>query len=227
MVQRSEPQQPAPAAPEAGAALASSRRRRFIQAGVVPVSLTLASRPVMAWHCNSTSAWGSAVLRNGVASVTARAEAKRINGNECWTISNWYNNTARDAVIKSKKPWDLVGEKLFTTPCSGTVAQTSLKVSRLFSSLSGTTTGTKVYDLIRANPDSFVAYMLIARLNVLLAPTNFNVGQCMMSSTGEDMMIRMASQGPGVFKPLNSTGAPWTWPDIKQYLKDNYLVWPS
>ena len=75
-------QQPSATPATAAGTVVSQRRRRFIQAGVVPVGLTLASRPAMAWHCNTTSAWGSAILRNGGASVQARADAAVINNTE-------------------------------------------------------------------------------------------------------------------------------------------------
>ncbi|MDE2298344.1 MAG: hypothetical protein KGK18_09270, partial [Burkholderiales bacterium] len=41
-----------------------ARRRRLLKLGAtsVPVTLTLTSRPVLAWHCNTTSAWGSAQM---------------------------------------------------------------------------------------------------------------------------------------------------------------------
>ncbi|TXD99553.1 hypothetical protein FUT87_02335 [Mitsuaria sp. TWR114] len=88
-------QQPSATPATAAGTVVSQRRRRFIQAGVVPVGLTLASRPAMAWHCNTTSAWGSAILRNGGASVQARADAAVINNTECWYIANWKDNTGR------------------------------------------------------------------------------------------------------------------------------------
>ena len=42
----------------------AASRRRLLKTGVsvAPIVLTLASRPVLAWHCKSTSAWGSEQL---------------------------------------------------------------------------------------------------------------------------------------------------------------------
>lgn len=42
----------------------ASPRRKLIKAGLAPVVLTLVSRPVLAWHCKSPSAYGSANLSN-------------------------------------------------------------------------------------------------------------------------------------------------------------------
>ncbi|MGI4848223.1 MAG: hypothetical protein ACRYGK_08815 [Janthinobacterium lividum] len=70
-----------------------SKRRRFIKGGAaaVPVALTLTSQPVMAWHCNSTSAWGSGQLQNNTGSVAARNELNR-SGDECFFINQWKTN---------------------------------------------------------------------------------------------------------------------------------------
>lgn len=219
MDHHSAPQQPA-ATPVDGTVV-SQRRRRFIQAGVVPVGLTLASRPVMAWHCNTTSAWGSAVLRNGGASVKARAELAVIKNTECWNISNWRYNTVRKEV-NGTAPWVFVASRFFG---GGTVsnAQKKLTVSHLYpAGLRLVNAGSKVHALIDADPNSYATFMLVARLNTLFAGNR--VAECVISSSGEDMLLKMGAQGPNVFKPRDSTGAAWGEEQIRNYLYSNYLV---
>ncbi|NTV70766.1 MAG: hypothetical protein HGA71_11515 [Azonexaceae bacterium] len=62
-----------------------SARRKLIKAGLAPVVLTLASRPVLAWHCKSPSAYGSANLSNHT-----HAEWRDENTK---TISYWQSNS--------------------------------------------------------------------------------------------------------------------------------------
>jgi len=205
-------------------AVAIQRRRRFIKlgAGAVPVSLTLASQPVMAWHCNTTSAWGSAILKNGGASVQARAQDAEIQNTECWTVANWCDNTVRGAV-SSSRPWTFVANGFW--PGQGkseTYARSNLTIAQILPSGLKNVAGTaKVKDTLIANKDVFVGHMIVARLNALFA--GHRVAQCMIGG-GVDMMQKMAQEGPGVFKPNNSSGSPWTWPEIKRYLNENYIV---
>lgn len=193
----------------------------------MPVGLTLASRPVMAWHCNTTSAWGSAVLRNGGASVQARASAAVLNNTECWTVANWVGNSVRSAV-SSATPWSFVVARWFNTGPSNTrtvaYAQANLTVAMVFpGGLNGVSVNNSAkVTQVFGNSSSMGTLMLVARLNTLFA--GHNVAQCVVSSNGADQLVNMASQGPGVFKPTNSTGAAWSSDDFKRYLTENYLV---
>lgn len=214
------PQSSATPTPVKGSVV-SQRRRRFIQAGAVPIGLTLASRPAMAWHCNTTSAWGSAVLRNGGASVQARAAANVVRATECWTVENWGKNTARTQVMGNVKPWKSLQQQAYS---SKTVAelQAGLTVAHLFTGgLRNVGSNANVYTLIKDTPTSYGAVMCVARLNTLYAGND--VASCVMSSS-KDMLLDMAAKGPGVFKPTNSTGAAWTETDIRTYLTKNYLA---
>lgn len=215
------PQSSATPTPVAGSVV-SQRRRRFIQAGVVPVGLTLASRPAMAWHCNTTSAWGSAILRNGGASVQARAEAAVINNTECWYISNWSANSGRSQVRGGNAPWNYVIAQWYSGK-SLSYARSNLTVAKVFpGGLKNVSSTANVYNLLKNDAAGYGTMMIVARLNTLFAGNS--VGQCVLSSTGQDMLVQMASQGPGTFKPVNSTGAAWTQTDFKNYLYGNYLV---
>lgn len=223
MDHRSDTPQPPSATPApAAGSVVSQRRRRFIQAGVVPVGLTLASRPAMAWHCNTTSAWGSAQLRNGGASVKARAEAAVINNTECWTISNWAYNTARSQVRNGVSPWTFVVNAWYSGK-SATYARNNLTVAKVFpAGLKNVSATANVKNLLQGDPGGYGTMMLVARLNTLFAGNG--VAQCVISSNGQDMLVQMAAQGPGVFRPLNSTGAAWTKDDFSRYLRENWLV---
>ena len=215
------PQSSATPTPVKGSVV-SQRRRRFIQAGVVPVGLTLASRPAMAWHCNTTSAWGSAVLRNGGASVQARADAAVINNTECWYISNWKDNSGRSQVRGGNAPWKFVIAQWYSGK-SLTYARNNLTVSKVFpGGLKNVSPSANVYTLLKDDSSGYGTMMIVARLNTLFAGNS--VAQCVLSANGQDMLVQMASQGPGIFKPSNSTGAAWSQADFKNYLYSNWLV---
>ena len=79
-----------------------------------------------------------------------------------------------------------------------------------------------VYNLLKNDSAGYGTMMIVARLNTLFAGNKVN--QCVLSATGQDMLLQMASQGPGIFKPANSTGAAWTQADFKNYLYSNWLV---
>jgi len=204
---------------------ASASRRRLIKlgAGAVPTALTLASRPVMAWHCNTTSAWGSAVLRNGVASAQARATSAQVV-DECWTVANWCGNSTRSAAgVPTGTPWHSVSLQFWAGQGkSDSYAQSNLKISQLFpGGLAGISSTANVFSTLTANQTVFAGYMIVAALNKLFMTT---VNTCLTNSSGTNMLAQMAAQGPGVYKPTNGTGAAWAWADIQKYLNDNYIV---
>lgn len=215
-------QQPSATPTPVAGAVVSQRRRRFIQAGVVPVTLTLASRPVMAWHCNTTSAWGSAVLRNGGASVQARMKTAEIDNTECWYITDWIRNSTRPQVLASATPWSAVSKKWYSGRKTDAQAQAALTVATVFpGGLWGTKSTDNVFALVKKGSPDFVAMMLAARLNMLVlgAPVN----TCMVSNKVDQLPL-IAKNGPDTYRPANSTGAAWSTTDIYNYLTANWLI---
>lgn len=215
-------QLPVPDAVDARDAVLQRRRRMFLRAGagVVPVSLTLASRPVRAWHCNTSSAWGSAQI-NLNASTLARNEANDL-ANETWSIANWKANSTRAGL---PLPWTKVKEKWFPSKSD---PKDELKISHIFpvtvpAGLSGSN---KVWSLLNDQNNKggfkrvtlFQKYMIVAKLNATFIP---NVAKCLMSN-GQDQLSAMID---GTYQPSNidSTGA-WNETKIMEYLTDNYIV---
>ncbi|WP_158080853.1 hypothetical protein, partial [Pelomonas sp. KK5] len=209
----------------------STNRRRLIQlgAGSVPVALTLASRPVFAaGQCNTTSAWGSAILRNGVGSVKARAAAARID-NPVWSLSQLRNDSAGIGVGGGNPPWAWIyqqrygGAALGKNQTPSDYAQATLKISDLFpAGINGQTGGPDtVYGYIHAHnsTSNFVTSLLVARLNALYAGSGASL--CLASSPSTDVLAEMAR---GTFQPSNGTGGFWSNSDVLQYLLDNNYV---
>jgi len=187
------------------------KRRQLIKLGAssVPVAFTLASRPVRAWHCNSTSAWGSAQI-NPTQSTTARNSAQeRID--DCWSISEWVNNISHGSL---GQPWPRLS-------CMTTSAINNYSCLTLYSATGGLPTGLSTSDKVMnklKNGTTFQKYMLVARLNANLVP---NVQSCLKSTT--DQLVLMAG---GSYSPPNLPGVVWDQNQIIQYLGSNYIVTP-
>jgi hypothetical protein len=196
-------------------------RRRLIKLGGVaaPVALTLTSRPVMAWHCNTTSAWGSAQI-NPNQSTTARNLHNQLV-DETWTIANWKDNTTRAGL---PMPWTSLGNArgvaIQTTNPSGANYYKNLTAAWLFSSV-GLPTGVagtdKLWDKI-CNGSQWQKYMIVARMNTILVA---NVKSCLTSSTHVDQLRLMST---GSYSPSNLGGVVWNQAMIMQYLEANYIV---
>jgi hypothetical protein len=215
-------QAPSPGISAGTPQLASARRRRFIKlgAGSVPVALTLASRPAMAWHCNSTSAWGSAQMNE---SSKARLDDQGHYAlNECWYISNWCNNTTRSAVKSGEAPWAVVGKMCWEPDKNSAQAKAALLISTIFpSGLNGVAPSSNVFNtLTSSSTASYKKSLIVARLNALYSGVNIAI--CTMSG-GEDMLQKMAKDGANVFAPNSSAG---TWSDsaIVTYLHENWMA---
>ncbi|CAN5167459.1 hypothetical protein BH11PSE9_BH11PSE9_24770 [soil metagenome] len=205
-------QQPADHTAAAANAVQSARRRRLLKLGAsgVPVALTVASRPVLAWNCNTTSAWGSAQMMPN-ASTTARNGKTKLP-DETWTITNWKNNTSRSTLTQ---PWPK-----FLAYVNSSASFKSLLVSALYGNQlpSGIMVGDKIYDVICGSRSTFPQYMIVAKLNSVLIP---NVASC-LKSNGADQLSKM--QG-GSYTPPNG-GSAWSPAMIQDYLAGNYIVMP-
>lgn len=193
-------------------------------AGVVPVTLTLASRPVRAWHCNTSSAWGSAQVSPN-ASTTARNKMFELE-NETWTIYNWKSNTTRAGLAF---PWEKVRSKWSWNSVDR--AQKKFTVSQLFGFgiPAGLLGSDKVFKLLNdQNNDGqprtvtdFQKYMIVAQLNAMFIP---NVAACLKTADGVDQLPQMID---GIYQPSNiDTSGPWDSTTIMRYLRENWIVRP-
>ncbi len=196
----------------AGLAADGLKRRRLLKIGAsgTSVALTLTSRPARAWHCNSTSAWGSAQLAP-TTSTTARNTAHEI-GDECWTITEWCNNTSHGSL---GQPWPYLG-------CSNTTQINAYTVGTLYKPYGGIPTGltstNKLMDRLK-NGTQFQKYMLVARLNAKFVT---NVQTCLRNNTTDQLPL-MAS---GTYSPPNLPHVVWNQADIINYLGSNWMVQP-
>lgn len=213
-------------APTQGAdaqAVAIARRRRFLKIGAasVPTGLTLASRPVRAWHCNTTSAWGSAQI-NPIQSTRTRNGQTQL-ADESWTIYNWQTNTVRTAV-SGTPPWGVLFSGRTDCKYSGTVPAyvKSYTIGTLFTGATipaGLSSTNYVWTVLKSGT-KFQQYIVTAWLNSKLIA---NVASC-MTSNGSNQLALMLS---GTYTPPNLNGAPWGQTEIINYLFNNWIVRPS
>jgi hypothetical protein len=193
----------------------SSRRRLFRQ-GASVVAVTLISRPVLAWHCKSPSAWGSELINPNTSLKTNEGHQAYVN--ETWTIANWRNNQSRAGL---GKPWDVLKARYGNLFSNG--EYNKVKVKKLYETItaikrpSGLGDRTKIVDVL-ANSNSFQAYIIVAQLNhLLLAASGWD--NCLTL----DEINEMAT---GSYSPGNSQDVVWLSDDIKKYLYENWIVRP-
>jgi len=189
---------------------ASVGRRRLLKlgAGAVPVSLTLVSRPVHAFACNTTSAWGSVQINN-VASVQANAESKATIVN-VWTLADWVNNTAG---TPGAQPWSQVGlDGANTGTWTLTDAFSHVNLGAIYPV---PLTGSENFMGILMNGSEYHKYMVVAMLNSKLL--NPGANDCLAPSHLDEMR-RL------VFAPGGATA--WSEEKIVEYLQGN-VVPPS
>lgn len=216
-------------AADAGKAPASSRfsRRKLIKLGAstVPVVATLASRPALAWHCQTPSAWGSEII-NPNTSLKANAGHKTY-GDEVYYISNWYNNNTNGSSMGTN-PWEaLLAMKpslktSATSDSSGNFSYTKVTVGFFFSTCtnivrpSGLTDTTKLYTVF--NTGSFQAAVIVAQLNFwLLSTASGNDVEFCVDST------KLKAMAGGSYSPPN-LGVTWDATQIKNYLSQNWIA---
>ena len=203
----------------ASVGVGSPGRRRLIKlgAGALPASLTLVSRPVHAFACNSTSAWGSTQI-NPAASVRATAAGKATYI-ERWSLTEWINNTTHSPLAV---PWNTLGS---TTSGVVTGLSKNMTLSGIFGAVQypvGLAGTDKVWDRLSNTVATtlFQRYMLVAMLNSKLIGTNLTFGpdRCLPTAALTDML-------DGSYT-VPSTAVVWGQAEIIAYLLANNLVAP-
>lgn len=197
----------------------SPSRRRLIKLGAaaVPVVATLASRPALAWHCQSTSAWGSTMVGTSLQHTDTTSF-------ETWYISDWKDNILRSSA-GSRKPWLYVRPKLSQanqTACltNGSFDYTKVTCAMLTADLGINCAGAsgKVRDVLTSGTDLRKA-TIVAQLNLKLTPNSTYRGvmsSCLGSTTALNEMANNQYYQPSTRK--------WTTGEIVDYLKNNWIA---
>lgn len=211
--------------------LASARRRRFLKVGgaAVPTALTLASRPVMAWDCNTASMWGSV---QGISTTHSSYGRSRVTSgakqtlwaDETYTKANWVNNTTRSTLPAS--PWKALG--CSTTKSAPWNNFKSLKISDVIPSpISGVTASQLLWNYLNTSTDEYGTLMVVAWLNYIALVTKTgatpNLGKCLMPQS-TNALTWLGNVGTGTVTGPDGKG--WNKARVVQYLKLNYIATP-
>lgn len=227
--------QPTPQAPasvdSAARQLASARRRRFIKLGgaAVPTALTLASRPVMAWHCNTASTWGSAQGMSN-SSYTRSQDSTRLFSDETYTVACWVGNSTRSTLAAN--PWAQSPLSCNTTTSSTSNYYKKYTVASLLSGTGATISGItdttdSVWKILKNDPTyyplksgntstEFTRLMLTAWLNFKVL--NATLNKCLMPGP-TNVLVKL-----GNATYVGPTGATWNQADVIKYLKKNFVA---
>lgn len=206
--------------------VASTSRRRLLKLGTaaVPVVATLVSKPALAWHCKSPSAWGSEIINPNTSLKTTAGHQSYPD--ESWYITDWRDNVARSSAGFGDKPWTVLlgkypGLKGPTTMTTGSFDYTKLTIGKLLSVIPGlrsTASSTDKVKLVLTSGSDLQISTLVAQLNfILLSPLSANqFEQCL----SPDALQKMAL---GNYSP-SGISQTWDASKIKTYLYENYIA---
>ncbi|UCV17293.1 hypothetical protein [Ferribacterium limneticum] len=203
-------------------------RRDLFRKGAVAVGVTLASRPVLAWHCKTTSAWGSELLNPTTSLKNDTAHPKVAD--EGWYVSDWKNNSNYNGAMSGVgKPWNYLKTKYpgienSSTKTNGVFDYTKVTVGMLATTLSiqiptGVSVASTAISVFANGRQNFGAATLAAQLNFkLLSPLidPFNHEKCV----NLDQLKLMAVTN---FKP-SVGGDFWSQTQVVDYLYLNYII---
>lgn len=206
--------------------VASVARRRLLKLGTVsvPVVATLASRPALAWHCKSPSAWGSEIINPNTSLKTNAGHQSYPD--ETWYISNWRDNVARSSAGFTAKPWEVLYAKFpsIKDPSTSTSGQFDYKkvtVGKLKSVIAGFASTANSNDNVVAvltSGSDLPRSTIVAQLNyILLSPLAANQMESCLSPQALQAMAK------GNYSPQGS-GQTWSASQIKTYLYNNYIA---
>jgi len=220
-----QPTPPATAPVDASAGkLGSARRRRFIKmgAGVIPVALTLNSRPVLATtqgKCFSASAWGSVQTLVGTnASQYTRKSTKAPTVN-CYTKAEWCATNNGNPTCAG---WKVSSISCANLALSTVKAYTVKKACGSDTGTAGVSGGNSVWSMLTsANCSDAQKAVLVAWLNYRISTTT-STDVCVIDSFSTNQLTTLgnivaAGGGKG------PDGKAWTPTDVKNYLHNNYI----
>lgn len=215
---------------QASAHVASVSRRRLIKLGsaAVPVVATLVSRPALAWHCKSPSAWGSEII-NPNTSLRTNA-GHQSYPDETWYITDWRDNIARSSAGYGNKPWAVLQSKYPalknnappSAPIKTSLDYTLVTIAQLQAVIpglrsAGALASAKVKTVLSTGSD-LQKSTIVAQLNyILLSPLAANqLEMCLPPAALQQM-------ADGTYKPTG-TGQAWDSAKIKKYLYENWIA---
>ncbi len=203
----------------------SDIRRRLLKRGASAVVVTMASRPVLAWHCKSPSVTASEAL-NPYTSLAKKNASTRIWADETWGLREWMGNLVRTSNNngvtewwESSKPWSV-----FLQRASLGIAYQNVKFEHLaavgISPPSGMGTLSAVKYLSSSSVPTWKKRVLVAQLN-LFTLTGPNSGWL---SNDLDNCVTMQQLNEMATGSYLVAGKTWNSTDISNYLFNNWMA---
>ena len=232
----------------------TSRRRIFKKVGVVavPVVATLASRPVLAWHCRTPSMWGSLVM-NPNTSLNTHADHKTTFPDETWSIQGWKSNTVRSSTKVADRPWVYLVKNGFDKSkiLAASLVNTTVGATDAarYVPLSGNPAATRYLDIQKVTVDEFIKATALVKpagmsgsskvydvlvvsstdfgAHMLVAQLNYKLLYPLSTNLMENCFGKkdLDDMATGSYSP--ATGMSWSKQDIIDYLEYNYVALPT
>ena len=208
--------------------LASARRRRFLKIGgaAVPTALTLSSRPVMAWSCNTASMWGSVQGMANSAYTRSRVSNQTLWADDTYTKANWVSNNSWTGGLPAS-PWTAIG-------CNASASgrwknfKTLLISDVIGASIAGVDSTQLLWNFLNTTGDEYKSLMVVAWLNyktlVVKNNTSPGLGKCLVPQS-TNTLVWMGQVGSGTV--TGPDGRSWNKDRVVTYLKGNYVARPS
>jgi len=200
-------------------------RRRLLKRGASAVVITMASRPVLAWHCKSPSVVASEAL-NPNTSLAQKNASKRIWADETWGLKEWKGNVVRTSDGNSvtewweaSKPWSV-----FLQRASLSIPYQNVKLGHLtatgISPPAGMGTMSAVQFLSSSSVTEWKKRVLVAQLNLftLTGPNSGWLSNDLDNCVTMDQLNQMATGSYVV------AGQTWGSSQISSYLYNNWMA---
>lgn len=187
--------------------------------------ITMASRPVLAWHCKSPSVTASEAL-NPYTSLAKKNASTRIWADETWGLREWQGNLVRTSNgngvtewWESSKPWSV-----FLQRASLSILYQNVKLEHLtavgISPPSGMGTMSAVKYLTSSSVPTWKKRVLVAQLN-LFTLTGPNSGWLANDLDNCVTMQQLNEMATGSYIVAGKT---WSSTDISNYLFNNWMA---
>jgi len=203
----------------------SNVRRRLLKRSASAVVVTLASRPVLAWHCKSPSVTASEAL-NPNTSLAKKNASTRVWADETWGLREWKGNMVRQSNGNSvtewweeSKPWSV-----FLQRASLSIPYQNVNLGHLvslgISPPSGMGTMSVVKYLSSSSVTTWKKRVLVAQLNLftLTGPNSGWLSNDLDNCVTMDQLNQMAT---GTYVIAGQT---WGTTQISNYLYNNWMA---
>lgn len=201
-------------------------RRRLLKRGASAVVITMASRPVLAWHCKSPSVVASEAL-NPDTSLAKKNSSTRVWADETWGMNEWKGNLVRrsngNSVTEwweSSKPWSVFLQRASLTIPYQDVTLQHLNAVGIFPPAGMGNDPVVVNILKSSSVRLWKKRVLVAQLNLftLTGPNSGWLSNDLDNCVTMDQLNQMATGSYVV------PGKPWGSSEISNYLYNNWMA---